>query len=83
MTNETETVWVDVPEGVDAVFTKDGRVFYNMAALVEQFEPRVKDRAFAASITRDPADLAYSEAETALLDAITASRTALLLEVWL
>ena len=70
----------DIPSDTDAIVTDDGRVFYNLDALVEQFEPRIAAREFAANLTKGERDLGYVSGERNLLEAIRQSKEVIFLD---
>lgn len=71
---------IDVPEDEHAVFSNDGRVFYDLAHLISEYEPRIARREIGARVTGETADLAYVHAERAMLEAIRQSMEILTIE---
>lgn len=58
----------------------DGRIFYDLGHLIEQFAPTVASDRIAADAMRDPEDIAYVEGEEFVLKAIQESHANLTLE---
>jgi len=71
---------VPVPATVDAVFSDDGRVFYSLDALIEEFEPRVAARESVVHLFNDPESEGYVAGERAVIESIRQSREILSLD---
>ena len=71
---------VEVSSDMVAVFSTDGRVFYDLRALVAQYAPHVIQRHEAAQIIGNEADKAYVQSEVNLLNSILSSVEDLLIE---
>lgn len=65
---------VSIPSNVDSVISGDGRVFYSLDALIDQYGPIVERQQFGANITGDPEDIAFAAGQAMILNAIVQSR---------
>lgn len=70
----------NVPADQFAVFSDDGRVFFDLDALIAQWEPIVAGREFAANITKDPLDATMANSQRMMLDMLRQSRDSLALD---
>lgn len=70
----------DVPEDTDAIFSNDGRVFYSLDRLIEEYGPIVANQVKAAEVFKDAESVGAAAGMTLLFEAIKRSNETLSLD---
>jgi hypothetical protein len=74
---------IDVPASEHAVFTSDGRVFYDLSELLSVYTPIVEGREKGAVVFKDESLRLIASGQRMLIDAIAATNDALRIEEFL
>lgn len=71
---------LNIPANVAAVFSEDGRVFYDLSVLISDYTPVVERQAFGANILKTDINDGIVTGMNMMLNAIRQSRDVLLLD---